>query len=110
MKSVRTATRCEIDQGQIQVVFAQKPPECAHCGVCPLSAVVCPPGRKARRDRRGCLDWLLIETFRWSPTEAKAFRADWPEASGGTGLSHHQPAQRPQTHIDIGGSVGGEAG
>jgi len=93
MKAIRTTSRRWIDQRRLQVVFANKPIECAPCPDRPLFAAIRAPRRKARGNRRGRLDRLLIERFGMAANLAEAFRANRPEASGRRGLNGHEPAQ-----------------
>ena len=81
MEPIRTAARFGIDQRCLQVVFAQKPIECAHRPCRPLRAVVRPPRGKARGNRRRRLDGLLIERFGLLAEPAEALGPDRPEVS-----------------------------
>ena len=73
MKAIRTTSRLGIDQCCLQVVFAKKPAECAHCSDRPLFAAIRAPRGKARGNRRGRLDRLLIERFGIADESCRSF-------------------------------------
>src|SRR5712672_2803758 len=81
MEAIAAAASVRIDQRRPQVVFAEKPAESARSSCRPFRARVRPPRGKARGDRRGRLDRLLIECFGLLANPAEAPGADWSEAS-----------------------------
>jgi hypothetical protein len=109
MQAVRTTSRLGIDERCLQVVFPNKPIECTPCSSRPLFAAFGAPRRKARGNRRGRLDGLLIERFGMAAKLAEAFRANRPEASGRRGLNGHEPAQRSNAGLDVSRGVGRQA-
>ena len=81
VESVRTAARIGIDQCRVQVVSAQKPAQRAHRPCRPFDTFICPPRSKARGDRCGSLDGLLIKCFGSASEPAEALGSNWSEAT-----------------------------
>ena len=81
MKAIRTTSRLGIDQRRLQVVFAEKPVECAHCSDRPLLAVIRAPRGKARGNRRRSPRPAAGRTLR-------ALRRILPKLFEPTGLKH----------------------
>src|SRR6266568_3363405 len=81
MKSVQTPARLRIDQRRSQIVLTQKPAEGTHRLLVPFCTVIRFPCCSTGRNRRGCLDGLLIEGLRVLAYRAEALSAYRPEVS-----------------------------
>ncbi len=79
MKAIRTTSRIGIDQCRLQIVCAEKPVERTNRPLRPFLAAIRAQCGKTRRNRRGCLDGLLIERVRFAANPAEAFGADRSE-------------------------------
>src|SRR5947207_15930152 len=106
MQPITTATGVQVNQGQRQIIAAEKPGECARRVCPPLEMAVGTPGRKTGRNRRCGLQRLLIERLWLLALLAEPVRTDRPKQACGRRLPCHEPAQGSETGLDIAGRSG----
>ena len=109
MEPIPTTACFRINQCRLKVVFTQEPAERTHCARRPLGGAVDARGSEAGCNRRRCLDRLLVEGCGALPQPAEALAAYRSEVSGWRSLKRHEPAQGPQTNLDIARRSGGKA-
>ena len=109
MQSIATTAGVRIDQRHGQVVAAEKPREDARCDGFPLGIAIRAPRCEAGSDRRRGFHGLLIEGAGMLPLFAEAGGADRPEMTCRCRLLCHQPAQGPQSGIDVARRLGRHA-
>ncbi len=101
VKPIRTTAGVGIDKCGLEVVFAEKPIECAHGARTPFGASVRAPRCDACRNRRCSLDGLLIERIRFLVDFAEAHAPDRSETARLRGLNLHEPAQGFDARVNV---------